>query len=875
MIATSPDGQWAAVRRGREVSLLAGGAGPPTSSIEIDTDDADMVIVGPPSVLAVVMRGTAAGGHRMVLYLPPYLDAVAQLELEGPMRIATVTGPRVVLLSPDGKAVTVVRIAGRALSAQSIDTGSPVEFAVGLERNQVLFALLRKLEAWDAVSGRPLLRMQLPLPPPPRLVGPAHGHVWALRRGSDDIVVCRLSDGRPFQHQLGASIRDVVYHPASPVLILVTARGLVRLHCFAHALTLIDAPWQPGAALAQLVVGDDIALLGMAEHDEEPWRVQIAGAGAPAITLDGPDTHGEPLVGSLDRPRAVRQRMFELHDPGLPRAKDRDDFAARFPPPAPEPLDGGRGDAERAETGRAETGRVEVGRADSGRAETGRADTGHADGGHTDGGHADGGRADTGHADTGHTDSGGTDMGSADPGRPDMGRADPGRPDMGRADPGRPDMGRADPGRPEIARLDIGRSDVARSDVARLDIGRTGVPRPGAGGLDIARIDVPRPDVARLDIGGSGVARTDVARLDIARSDVPRPDVARLDIGGSAPPRSDVPRPDAGRPDGGRSDASRSDAGRFESWRGDGARPDGGRSDAGRFEAGRIESGRGDGARSDGRPDSWRADAARPQGWHSDAGRPDVVRPDVVRPDVVRLDIGRADGGRSSAEQFEVAGARGGVPGEWREGLAALGTELVRGAQVEMPEVGGETEIGRLAERLALGTAARHALGVLYGAYLVGEPAVAIARLAQALGEWSEALGQGELGTLAMLWRRGGKAALRGAVTDVLDGAAPRAIRIVGTGEMGPRAGVARLAREGKADAAIEQELAGQLGRIGVIEGGAAVAVLEARLHGATAVALVAPATRPVPWPRDAGLIVVADGDAPAWVAGLPSFTGA
>jgi hypothetical protein len=112
-------------------------------------------------------------------------------------------------------------------------------------------------------------------------------------------------------------------------------------------------------------------------------------------------------------------------------------------------------------------------------------------------------------------------------------------------------------------------------------------------------------------------------------------------------------------------------------------------------------------------------------------------------------------------------------------------------------------------------------------------------------------------------------------VTDVLDGAAPRAIRIVGAGGVGPRAGVARLARDGRADSAIERELAGQLGRIGVIEGSGAVGVLEARLYGATAVALVAPAMRPVPWPRDAGLIVVADGDAPAWVAGLPSFTGA
>src|SRR5262249_23346468 len=71
--------------------------------------------------------------------------------------------------------VVVVRAAGRALSAQPIDPGTPVEFVVGLERNQLLLGLLRKLEVWDAVSARPLLRLQLQLPPPPRRIGAAHG----------------------------------------------------------------------------------------------------------------------------------------------------------------------------------------------------------------------------------------------------------------------------------------------------------------------------------------------------------------------------------------------------------------------------------------------------------------------------------------------------------------------------------------------------------------------------------------------------------------------------------------------------------------------------------------------------------------------------
>ena len=567
MITTSPDGQWAAVRRGREVSLLAAGAGPATARIELETDDADLVIVGPPSVLAIVTRG--AGLDRMVLYQPPYLDPVARLDLDGAMQIAAVTGPRVALVTRDGKAVTIVRIAGRALSSQALETGSPVEFAVGLDRNQLLFGLLRKLEAWDAVSGRPLLRMQLQLPPPPRTVGPAHGHVWVTRPGSDIILVWRLSDGRPFRHQVSAPIDEVVCHPASPLLILVTERGLVRLHCFAHSLTSIDAPWQPGTSLAQLVVGENINLLGVTEDREEPWRVPIGGAGAPAVTLDASDAPSEPpLTTAADKLRAMRERTLPVTAP------DGD--------PAPTP--------------------------------------------------------------------------------------------------------------------------------------------PAAG--------KPGPVAAKLAIG---------ARMGPALA--------------------------------------------------------------------------------------------------------------AMRP---------AERTRS-----------------WREPLAAFGAELVRGAEAELPVIAVDTELGQLAQHLQLPAAARRALIALYALYLVGEPGLSIARLAQVIGDWPEPLGQGELGALALLRRRGGKLALRSPVSDLLDGVGPRAMRLVGDGAAAPRAGAFRLDRDDRSDPVLETELAEELGRIAVIEGSAALAVLEARLRGATAVAFSPPPVRPAPWPRDAALIVIAPARAVAWIGALPRFTDA
>lgn len=555
-IATSLDGQWATIRRERQLVVLANGTAPIVGQLELESDDTDVAMVGPPTAVAVISRAEP----KVTLYQPPYLDAVARHDLEEPMRLAAVTGQRLALLSDDKKRVMIVRGAGRALSAAPIDPGGAVEFAVGLERNQLLLGLARKLEVWDAVSCRPLLRLQLQLPPPPRTVGAAHGHLWVTRPGSDEVFVYRLSDGRPFRHYVGSPVEDVICHPASPLVVLVTPRGLVRLHCFAHSLTVVDSPFTPDMPLAQLVVGEDISLLGLAEGSDEPWRVPIAGTGAPVPSGEATESLEAPaLTTAADKLRAMRERAGAT-------AGDHD---------------------------------------------------------------------------------------------------------------------------------------------------------------------------------GHGV---------------------------SAPTSPAAPTTFSLAP---------------------------------------------------------------------------------------------------TAASASTAGARARA---WREPLATYGLELTRGLDSEAPVIAVDTELGELAHRLGLPAHARRALIALYALYLVGEPALPIARLAQALGDWTEALGQGELGALAMLRRRGGRVSLRPSVTDLLDGIAPSAIRVVGGGATAPRAGAMRLPRDGRTDAAIELELAGQLGRIGVIEGAATLGILEARLHGATAVALAAPSARPLPWPRDSGLVVVADAAPPAWVAALPAF---
>lgn len=527
-LATSLDGQWATVRNGRAVSLLAAGVSPAVARIELDGDDVDIALVGPPTALVAISRGDT---NKIVVYEPPYLDAVARLDLEIPAKLATTVGSRCAIVSQDSMHCMIVRVAGRAIATQKLELAGPIEFAVGLERNQVLFGLHKKLEVWDAVSGRPLLRPQFQLPPVPRVLGSAQGHLWATRAGSEEIFVYRLSDGRPFRHHAGAPIREVVSHPGSPLIILATERGdIIKLHCFSHGLTTLEAPPSPPVALAQLAVGDDISLLGLPANGDDLWRTVLGGGGAPAVL--------------------------------------QMDTAAPVPERPPQPV-----------------------------------------------------------------------------------------------------------------------------------------------------VETPRS--------------------------------------------SDVTSPTTELPAGGR---------------------------------------------------------------------------------------------------------------QWRERLAVVGVELARSEVPDLPVVAIDTELGDLAHRLSLSSAARRALVALYALHLVGDPLLPIARLAEVIGSWPEALGQGDLGALALITKKQGKVRLRRAVTDLLDGTQPRWIRIVGGGPKQPHAGAWRVARDGRSDAEIENALATQLGRIAVVEGPLAPALLEARLYGATAMTTSVPGERPRPWPRDAGLVLVLYGTQSSWVADVPAL---
>lgn len=286
-IATSTDGLWAVTRVGTVLTLLERPVDPlvehphPFSSVELASEDVDLTIVLPGGLL-VVERSAQT---RVMLLSLPELETVAAIELEATYKIVAITGSRVVL-GGNGPQYVILRIAPRALAPQGIEPGV-ADFVAGMEKHQLVFGLPKKLEVWDAVSARPMLRMQLQLPPPPRIVGTALGHLYVTRPGSDEVYVYRLSDGRPFRHQAGSKVERAIGHPASGIVVLVTPRGLVRINCFAHSLTMIDTPYTHGTALAIHGTGDAVQLVGVTDRGEI-WRVSLDTAHAASSPVAAP-----------------------------------------------------------------------------------------------------------------------------------------------------------------------------------------------------------------------------------------------------------------------------------------------------------------------------------------------------------------------------------------------------------------------------------------------------------------------------------------------------------------------------------------------------------------------------------------------------------
>ncbi|HTJ41051.1 MAG TPA: hypothetical protein VL463_03120 [Kofleriaceae bacterium] len=353
-LAASPTGAWVARRTGAQLTLHAAARLGEALAIELATDDVDITFAGPPDQLVVVAR--APGATQVLLYNPPDLEIAARAEIEGKAELAGVTGPRLALITGEHRTLVLVRCAPRALVVQPTESGPLVEAAIGLEDNKLLVVQPKKIEQWDAIARRAMLRLNLPLPPLPRLLGAAKGNFWSAVAGRESVYVYRASDGRAFEHRLEGAVIAAASSLASPYIAVATDAGLLNVHAFAHTTTSLGA--RTAAALAQAVVADEPILYGC-DGADALWRLSLvegasierqqiatssstaSSSGGRGLKLDlGQGSSGKPAVAKLVKPakggegsRTWRESLVQWCEDAFAREK-RSEMLVK-----PEPID--------------------------------------------------------------------------------------------------------------------------------------------------------------------------------------------------------------------------------------------------------------------------------------------------------------------------------------------------------------------------------------------------------------------------------------------------------------------------------------------------------------------------------------------------------
>jgi hypothetical protein len=167
---------------------------------------------------------------------------VARSAVPGGSAVRAVVGERVVL-DAGGVEVVVARMLGKKIDLSTYTMTHPAQHFLALEENQLMIVSAQKTEIIDAVSKRVMSKAQLPLPPMPREVGTTHQlrYVWTYKPGRPEIIVVRLSDGRPFQQIMDAPINGVLASLTGPWVVVSTDAGARRMHVQTLAVHALEA----------------------------------------------------------------------------------------------------------------------------------------------------------------------------------------------------------------------------------------------------------------------------------------------------------------------------------------------------------------------------------------------------------------------------------------------------------------------------------------------------------------------------------------------------------------------------------------------------------------------------------------------------------
>ena len=261
-------------------------------------------------------------GDELVAYEVPALTERARGGIPAGAAVHAVIGDRLALGAGD-TTVTVARLNGPRIDLSTFATPMPPQHVLALEENQLLVISSARNEVVDAISKRVSARLHLALPPPPRHAGTTHGlrYLWTFRSGRPELIIVRLSDGRPFQQVLDAPIRAVHASASGPWIVAITDAGARRVHVqtlAAHPLPAVD-----GAIAICVVGGNDPTVYWI----DAGLRVQSTSLAGQAVPPTPPDASRPAFL--LD--------MAPMGTPGGVATVSRPAPEPEPPPPAPPP----------------------------------------------------------------------------------------------------------------------------------------------------------------------------------------------------------------------------------------------------------------------------------------------------------------------------------------------------------------------------------------------------------------------------------------------------------------------------------------------------------------------------------------------------------
>jgi hypothetical protein len=267
-VSVAGDGTLAAVYEASRVTIVELPGAQAFAEVGVDpgAHGSDVAWVGSPPRLLVLSRyATSSTVH---LLDPDGLRAIAEIELEMPVRLVATVGPSALIIGAHAAMLTATE---SHLTLYPIPSRG-VPLAAGAAAGQFVVALAGTIEEWDPQSRTPRRRLRLPRVASITAVGGSERLVWMTTQQEPARidVIPLVNRGQPRAHDLPEPIARIAGHPRSDLvacigattgrLYVVDLDGRVRLR-------VIGTEALASVASAGLVMGRTMGVLAaQAQH---------------------------------------------------------------------------------------------------------------------------------------------------------------------------------------------------------------------------------------------------------------------------------------------------------------------------------------------------------------------------------------------------------------------------------------------------------------------------------------------------------------------------------------------------------------------------------------------------------------------------------